>query len=270
MKFEATLRIDRSDMTGPFDVIGDVHGCIDELTELLETLARQGGPRTVVYVGDLVDRGPDTPAVLRRVMRDVAAGTALSVVGNHDDKLMRKLNGRNVQIKHGLETSLEQLAREPASFRAEVARFIAALPSHLILDGRRLVVAHAGLETWMIGRDDRRVREFAMYGATTGRLDEHGLPERLDWTRRYAGPPLAYGHTPVAIPEWRGATVDIDTGCVFGGHLTALRYPEMTFVSVPAKRAYAQRGRPFLRWGPGGPPYDPRLTVPAGHRSAGG
>jgi protein phosphatase len=260
-----TLPIDRRDLGGPFDIIGDVHGCIDELEELLERLHDAGPARVVVYVGDLVDRGPDMPAVLRQVMSDVAAGRALSVIGNHDDKLLRKLRGRNVQIKHGLERSLEQLASESEALRQRVADFLDSLPSHLVLDGRRLVVAHAGLEAWMIGRDDRRIREFALYGATTGRIDEHGMPERLDWTARYRDSAyLAYGHTPVEKPEWRGRTVDIDTGCVFGGKLTALRYPEMEFVSVPARAAYAERGRPFLRWGPGGPPFDAEVGAGGG------
>lgn len=250
-------KVDRRHLGGPFDIVGDVHGCAEELEELLARLDPDGSGRTVVYVGDLVDRGPDTPAVLRRVMADVEAGRALSVVGNHDDKLMRALRGRNVQVRHGLERSLEQLARERSSLRERIADFLASLPSHLVLDAGRIVVAHAGIEDRMIGRDTGRVRDFAMYGATTGQVDEHGMPERLDWTVCHRGlATIVYGHTPVGAPEWRGSTIDIDTGCAFGGALTALRYPEMKLISVPAHATYADRGRPFLRWGPGGPPYE--------------
>ena len=117
--------------TGPFDVIGDVHGCRAELEQLLDELGyaldrdAAGRPvnaahpdRRAVFVGDLVDRGPDSPGVLRLVMGMVAAGTALSVPGNHEDKLLRALRGRNVKRRHGLETTLAQLEAETAEFRA--------------------------------------------------------------------------------------------------------------------------------------------------------
>ena len=268
-------RIDRRDLGGPFDIVGDVHGCATELGRLLERLGyRAAGNgwqpppgRTLVLLGDLVDRGPRVPDVLRATMAMVADGRALAVIGNHDDKLLRWLRGRNVQVRHGLEQSIDQLVREPDGFRNSVREFLASLPSHHLLDGGRLVVAHAGLPATMHGRTDRTVRDFAMYGATTGRLDEHGMPERLDWTERYRGTAtVVYGHTPVAEPEWRGRTIDVDTGCVFGNRLTALRYPELEIVSVPAERTYAAKGRPFLRFGPGGPPADtPRAAAAETH-----
>ncbi|MFN2564623.1 MAG: polynucleotide kinase-phosphatase [Gemmatimonadaceae bacterium] len=240
---------------GPFDVIGDVHGCADELEELLGTLGyasdagawRHPDGRKVIFVGDLVDRGPRIPDVLRIVIGMVEAGTALAVPGNHDVKLMRKLRGRDVQITHGLQDSLAQLDAETLEFRAQVADFIDSLVSHYVLDDGKLVVAHAGMKEEMQGRGSGGVRDFALYGETTGETDEFGLPIRYSWAAEYRGQAtVVYGHTPVPEPEWLNRTINIDTGCVFGGQLTALRYPEKELVSVAAHRTYAQPARPFL------------------------
>ncbi|MCY1143839.1 polynucleotide kinase-phosphatase [Actinoplanes sp. Pm04-4] len=251
---------DKRELTGPFDIIGDVHGCRAELETLLErlgyTLTRDssGRPvdavhpsgRTAVFVGDLVDRGPDAPGVLRLVMGMVAAGHALCVPGNHEQKLARKLNGRNVQLTHGLPETLEQLSREPESFVASVKTFIEGLVSHYVLDEGKLVVAHAGLKEAYQGRASGRVRSFALYGETTGETDEYGLPVRYPWARDYRGSAaVVYGHTPTPKPEWINNTICLDTGCVFGGALTALRWPARELVSVPAEREYYAPVRPL-------------------------
>ncbi len=250
---------DRSDLVGPFDVIGDVHGCLGELTSLLSTLgwqlelegdvavgARHPEGRQAVFVGDLVDRGPDTPGVLRLVMGMVAAGTALSVSGNHEAKLVRALNGAKVQVSHGLAQSLSQLEAESAEFRATAVRFMNGLISHYVLDGGRLVVAHAGLKESYHGRSSGRVRAFALYGDTTGETDDYGLPVRYPWAREYRGSAMVvYGHTPVPAAEWVNNTVCLDTGAVFGGSLTALRYPERELISVPAERQWYEPARPL-------------------------
>lgn len=239
---------------GPFDIIGDVHGCADELQALLATLGyvldqetfRHPDGRRVVFLGDLVDRGPGVVRVLRTVMRMVAAGTALCVPGNHDVKLMRALQGKQVTIAHGLQESLAQLAVESEAFRHEVAAFIDGLVSHYVLDGGALVVAHAGMKEEMQGRGSGKVREFALFGETTGETDEFGLPVRHNWAAEYRGAAtVVYGHTPVPEPEWINRTINIDTGCVFGGRLTALRYPEREVVSVPAMAQYAAPVRPL-------------------------
>ncbi len=237
---------DRRDQHGPFDVIGDVHGCFAELADLLGRLgyqvapdgsaARHPGGRTAVFVGDLVDRGPATPAVLRLVMGMTAAGTALAVAGNHEAKLLRALRGRNVTTGHGLAQTLAQLAAEPEGFRREVPAFLDGLLGHLVLDDGKLVVAHAGLPEAMHGRASAAVRSFALYGDTTGETDEFGLPVRYPWADDYRGRALvAYGHTPVPEAAWVNGTICLDTGCVFGGALTALRYPERELVAVPAR-----------------------------------
>ena len=224
---------------GPFDIIGDVHGCFDELVELLGILgyevaqvskpavspiSKSAGLRTIeslekigesagletrdtadlevcattanvrvthpqgrklVFVGDLVDRGPKISQVLKLVMNAVASGAAFCVPGNHDVKLVRKLRGREVQITHGLAESLAQLANEPEDFRKRVAEFIDDLVSHYVLDDGKLVVAHAGMKETMQGRGSGAVREFALFGETTGETDEFGLPVRYNWAEEY-------------------------------------------------------------------------------------
>lgn len=253
---------------GPFDVIGDIHGCCDELERLLELLgyvaspAAEGGPwagpvythpqdRKAVFLGDLVDRGPRVLDTVRLVRNMVAAGTGVCVPGNHDVKLLRAIRGKDVRITHGLDRSLaevEALSEEVrAPFAREVADFLDSLVSHYVFDGGKLVVAHAGIKEEMQGRGSGKVREFALYGETTGETDEFGLPVRHNWAAEYRGrATVVYGHTPVPEPEWLNHTINIDTGCVFGGKLTALRYPEMELVSVPAAAVCAQAARPFL------------------------
>jgi len=250
------LWCDRKSDHGPFDIIGDIHGCRVELETLLEKLGydpatrRHPNGRKVVFLGDLVDRGPDIPGVLRIAMEMVETGNAICVPGNHEMKLLRKLRGRDVQITHGLAESLAQLEREPVDFVEGAAKFIDGLVSHYVLDGGRLVVAHAGMKAAMQGRGSGRVREFALFGETTGETDEFGLPIRYNWAAEYRGNALVvYGHTPVPEAEWLNGTIDIDTGCVFGGKLTALRYPEKELVSVPAARIWCEPARPFLEPG---------------------
>ncbi len=251
---------DRRDLHGPFDFIGDVHGCLPELLELLESLgyAVSGleitppAGRTAVFLGDLTDRGPDSAGVLRLVMGMVASGAALCVPGNHDEKLARALDGKAVKATHGLDVTLAELGAAGEAFAAEARAFIGRLPSHLVLDGGRVVAAHAGLPVQYHGRTSGRVRSFALYGDVDGTYDALGLPVRRDWAAGYSGPALVvYGHTPVAAPVWINRTVDIDTGCAFGGALTALRYPELEFVGVPARRQYVAPPRPLPLPGPG-------------------
>lgn len=243
--------------SGPLDIIGDIHGCLDETLELLAQLGydvaivdgryalSHGQGRKVVFVGDLVDRGPNSPGVIRLVMDSVAAGVAFCVAGNHDVKLSRALRGRDVKVTHGLAESLEQLKHETPEFRKSAADYLDGLVSHYVFDAGRLVVAHAGLREEMHGRGSGAVRQFAMYGETTGETDEYGLPVRYNWAADYRGKAtVVYGHTPVPEAEWINNTICLDTGCVFGGKLTALRYPERELVAVPAHRMYYEPVRP--------------------------
>ncbi|MFB7369313.1 polynucleotide kinase-phosphatase [Streptomyces sp. NPDC056222] len=244
-------------LTGPFDIIGDIHGCRSELETLLARLGYVDGHhpegRTAVFVGDLVDRGPDSPGVLRRVMSMVASGDALCVPGNHENKLGRWLKGRKVQETHGLAETIEQLGRETEEFRAEVGAFIDGLVSHYVLDEGKLVVCHAGLPEKYHGRTSGRVRSHALYGDTTGETDEFGLPVRYPWAEEYRGrATVVYGHTPVPNTSWINNTICLDTGAVFGGRMTALRWPERELVDVPAEKVWYEPARPLATGAPGG------------------
>ena len=270
---------DRRGEHGPFDIIGDVHGCFDELADLLVMLgydvdgtpenprARHPGGRKAIFLGDLVDRGPKSPTVLRLVMSMVGEGSALCVPGNHDLKFMRKLQGKDVRITHGLAETLTQMANEPPEFAPSVIPFLEGLISHFVLDDGRLVVAHAGMKEELQGRASAKVREFALYGETTGETDEFGLPVRYNWAGDYRGQAMVvYGHTPVPEPVWTNRTICIDTGCVFGGRLTALRYPEKELVQVAARQQYYEPVRPLHAPGAEAPepaerPYNDLLDI---------
>jgi len=249
---------DKRELTGPFDLIGDVHGCADELEELLGLLGYDvewsGGDvhvtapagRMVVFVGDLVDRGPRTPDVLRIAMAMAEQSSALCVDGNHDNKFARWTNGANVKTAHGLQVSVDQMAAEDPAFHARVRRYLAGLPPYLWLDGGRLVIAHAGLRQEMIGQSNGKIRSFALYGDTTGETDGFGNPVRRNWALEYRGEAaIVYGH--VAAPEVQAVnnTWCIDTGCCFGGRLTALRWPERELVNVPARQVWFEASRPL-------------------------
>ncbi|RLP76070.1 polynucleotide kinase-phosphatase [Mycetocola tolaasinivorans] len=265
------LRTDLRDQHGPFDAIGDVHGCLSELETMLTTLGydiardAEGRPvdavhpegRRVILLGDLVDRGPDSVGVLRLAMGMHAAGHALVVPGNHEQALISALGGKKVNLAHGLGDTLAQLAAEPTEFTEAVRAWLYSLVSHLVLDDGNLVVAHAGLKEAYHGRSSGRVRSFALYGDTTGEVDDYGLPIRLPWQRDYRGSAVVlYGHTPLSETRWVNNTLCLDTGCSFGNKLSALRYPERELVQVPAERQYAEPRRPL------GDPED--VPVPAG------
>jgi protein phosphatase len=254
---------------GPFDIIGDIHGCCDELEILLQQLGYQKRAqlsptlwdypiyshpegRKAVFLGDLVDRGTRILDTVKLVRNMVDAGTALCIPGNHENKLLRKLRGKNVRVNHGLEQTLAEIealpdeVREP--FTKELQKFLDSLISHYLLDDGRLVVAHAGMKQEMQGRGSGAVREFALYGESTGEIDEFGLPVRYNWAREYRGEAMVvYGHTPVPEAEWLNNTIDIDTGCVFGGKLTALCYPEKELVSIPANCVYCEPVKPLIQ-----------------------
>ena len=252
--------------TGPFDIVGDIHGCAAELRLLLEKLGWQqyqldtdetpwgreswkhSEGRKAVFVGDLVDRGPFVLDTLRIAHNMVQSANAFCVPGNHDDKLKRWLQGKQVQVRHGLETSIKDLELLSQQDRQKITKFLEGLISHYVFDGGKLVVSHAGLRQEMHGRSSGAVREFCLYGETTGETDEIGLPVRFNWVSEYRGrATVVYGHTPVPTPEWLNGTIDIDTGAVFGGALTALRYPERELVTVPAQREYCVSVKPLQK-----------------------
>jgi len=189
------LWTDRRSDHGPFDIIGDVCGCHGELFTLLDRLGYQRPDgehagalqhpdgRRALFLGDLVDRGPGVTEVLDVAMSMVEAGSALCILGNHENKLGRALAGRNVTVSHGLAESLEQLDQRGPEYRAAVKAFVDGLVSHYVLDDGRLVVAHAGLSERYHGRASGRVRSLALYGDSSGETDEYGYPVRYPWAR---------------------------------------------------------------------------------------
>lgn len=265
---------------GPFDIIGDVHGCASELETLLAKLGyeltykagtiasgisvKPPPGRRAVFVGDLVDRGPRAPDTLRIVMAMVEQGVGFCVPGNHDTKFLRWLDGHNVQLTHGLDRTTTQFEQEDAALTAAVRSFLRTLPTYAWLDGGALVVAHAGIQEHMIGNISGKIRSFCLYGDTANERDPHGLPVRYHWAAEYSGDAaVIYGHTPVPDAEWVNNTLCIDTGCCFGGKLSALRWPERHVISVPAEAEYAITRRPF-----GHPPVRPRPQMEAAQPSS--
>ena len=245
----------RKNEHGPFDVIGDVHGCFDELVMLLRKLGYEDNEeagmihpegRKPVFLGDLCDRGPKNVEVLRLVMKMVKSGNALAVPGNHDVKLVKYLLGKNVQLTHGLDKTVEELEKQDEQFRNDVREFLDGLVSHYVLDDGKLVVSHAGLKQEYIGRGSMKVRDFCLYGEATGEIDEYGLPVRLNWASDYRGKAtVVYGHIPQLEVQAMNGTYCIDTGCVFGGKLTSYRYPERELVDVDALAQYYAPVKPL-------------------------
>ena len=245
------------------DIIGDVHGCYDELVELLVTLGHEnltepnrlpvhdGLPR-VLFVGDLVDRGDQSIDVLRLVMRLCTKGYARMVLGNHDHRFLRWLQGRDVAIEHGLDTTIYQLralpARQQEAFGDVVTAFLSTVPLALRFDQGKAVVVHAAWRPRMKEETElKRLRYYAMYGPVTGERTPQGFPVRIDWASTYKGPEFAvFGHQVYLKPYRRKFTCGIDTGCVFGGALTALRYPSMEIVSIKSHGARATYNGPIL------------------------
>ncbi|MEQ1695830.1 MAG: metallophosphoesterase [Hyphomicrobiaceae bacterium] len=269
LRFEP-LATDRRGEMGPFDIIGDIHGCADELVELLGLLGYQialtgagterfatvtASPgRRAFFVGDLIDRGPDGPDVMRIVMAMVQAGHALCVAGNHDTAFGRWLEGHKTTLNHGLEATARQFSLESPQFRDSVLTFIDGLKAHLWVDGGRLAIAHAGVKQSMLGRSSGKVRAFALYGDTEPKKSPDGLPSRYHWALDDHGETaVVYGHTPVAEAAWVNNTLCVDTGCCYGGKLTAVRWPEREIVSVQARANYAVLGRAL-----GHPPRRPK------------
>ena len=236
---------DRKQEKGPFDIIGDVHGCLPELEKLIRKLGYKKendsyyhpDNRKLVFVGDIVDRGPDSMGVLRLIMKLCSQNVALMVLGNHDDRLFRYLKGNKVEVKHGLETTAEELRSVSEEEKQDIMSFLENIPTYYVLDDGNLIAVHAGIKESYVGKYTKKIREFCLYGLTTGEISEIGIPVRLDWAKDYKGETLiVYGHTPRLAVYRQNNTICVDTGCVFMNRLSALRYPEMTVVDVRKKK----------------------------------
>jgi protein phosphatase len=233
-----------STLNSKFDIIGDVHGCLDELDELfikLEYALKEGiylcDGRIPVFCGDLTDRGPSSVGVCNIIFKMVKSKKALYIPGNHCNKLYRLLCGSKVKIANGLETTVAELDNlgkvDRVNFAGNFIEMYENSSFYLILDNGNLVVSHAGIKEDMIGKMDEKVKTQCIYGDVTGEKDEHGFPIRLKWYDDYRGEAInVYGHTPEFESKFINKTINIDQGSVFGWKLAALRYPELSIVSV--------------------------------------
>ncbi|MDT2048070.1 hypothetical protein CHN50_18805 [Priestia aryabhattai] len=234
------------------DIIGDIHGCYDELVELTTKLGYSWNSsypvhpenRHLAFVGDLMDRGPHSLKVIELVWHLVVKQKkAYYCPGNHCNKLYRFFKGNKVQIKHGLETTVAEYNALSQTQQQDIKHKFMELyenaPLYVHLKHEQLVIAHAGIRADYIGRSDKKVKTFVLYGDITGETHPDGSPVRNDWAQHYNGTPLVvYGHTPITSPKLRNNTINIDTGAVFGGKLTAFRYPEKELVSVSSSMPY--------------------------------
>lgn len=245
---------DQRHRTGPFDLIGDVHGCLTELERLLERLEYEFEDdvwchpegRTAIFLGDVVDRGPQVPEVIVEVSEMVRQGSGLYVPGNHDERFAAFLAGEDLQLAYGLEQTVDQLADLDGSARADaLERFwemYNQAPPYLWLDDGRLVAVHGGLEEPMIGSFDAQIWQFCLMGKIA--MEASFGIRRVEWAGDYGGEALvAYGHTPCARAAFLNNTINLDQGCVFGGALSALCYPERSVVTLRAARPYFIPGR---------------------------
>jgi protein phosphatase len=235
------------------DIIGDIHGCFEEFkaltTELgyewTENIPIHPEKRKLAFVGDLTDRGPMSLKVIDVVWELVKKQGAHYSPGNHCNKLYRYFLGNKVQISHGLETTVAEFEELDKSAQKKVqSRFMELYekaPLYQVLDGGNLIVTHAGIREDYIGKSHSKVKTFVLYGDITGEKNPDGSPVRRDWAKHYKGKSLiVYGHTPVIDVRWVGKTVNLDTGAVFGGKLSALRYPEKEIVSVPSSMPFVE------------------------------
>jgi len=237
-----------------YDIIGDIHGCYDELLTLILKLGyqKQSGiyihpkGRQLAFVGDATDRGPQSLAVLELLFNMQDAKVLNYSPGNHCNKLYRFFKGSNVQITHGLETTVEEFNHYPKDkrqkFRRRYIAFYEALPTYQSLEQNQLVIAHAGIREDLLGIPiNKKIKTFVLYGDITGEFLPDGRPLRRDWAKHYKGSSwIVYGHTPIRDVRFKHRTVNIDTGCVFGGKLSALRYPELDVVSVPSLQPFVE------------------------------
>jgi len=232
-----------------YDIIGDIHGCLEELYELLEKLGyKENGflmdppeGRMLISVGDVVDRGEHSAETYWFIKEMVNSDRALMCLGNHDEKLMRWAKGNKVKLFHGLDKTVEEFNKSSIP-REDVVDFFSNIPYYLFLDD--LIVVHASWEDNLIAYDrfEKICRYLCLFGPVNGML-ENGLPDRIDWAgnrkltdRSY---PVVCGHQPFKEVRIINDVYQIDTGCVFGGKLTCLRWPEKEIIQVKSKKIYA-------------------------------
>jgi protein phosphatase len=228
-----------------WDIIGDAHGCYFELVALLHMLGyrvtENGGEinvecprgRALAFTGDLIKRGPFSARVLALVMHVVTHGKGICVPGNHDDQLKNFLCGKSMKSNKQLDRAVDQISSYAPDFRRLTRRFLEQQRSRY--ENNKLIIVHAVYKDGMCRQD---AFNLAVYGKTEGGEEEQG------WEQSYTGTrTLVHGHEVVAEPTIiynanGGCVVNVDTGCCLGNKLSAFRFPEMEFVSVPALKKY--------------------------------
>lgn len=237
-----------------YDIIGDIHGCYQELLLLLKKLGYSminnipihPNGRKLAFVGDAMDRGPFSLKTIKLMFHLQDEGQLIYAPGNHCDKLYRYFKGNKVQLQYGIETTLAELnflsVKDKEYFTKRYIKFFEALNLYHSLDDGNLIIVHAGIREDLIGTSySNKLRSFVLYGDATGETSPSGRPIRRDWAKEYKGEAfIVYGHTPVKNARFVQNTVNIDTGCVFGGKLTALRYPEKEVLSVCSLQPFSK------------------------------
>jgi diadenosine tetraphosphatase ApaH/serine/threonine PP2A family protein phosphatase len=206
-------------------VIGDIHGCLDELTDLID-LIRLGANDRVVAVGDLIVKGPNSCGVLDRFIEDSRFS---SVIGNHDRKLRQYLRGEPTRLTKEQKATLHEIN----SHRERYSSFLSLLP--FTIDLRTHLVVHAGLRPGVPLPEQMTsdLTEIRTMGANPSR--RRGVP----WYEVYRGRKIVlFGHWPAKQPRLAARAIGLDTGCVYGRRLTAYIIEADEFVSVPARQAY--------------------------------
>ena len=248
------------------DIIGDIHGCYDEMMVLIKRLGyvEQGGlyihpqGRRLLSVGDIMSRGPKSLATMRFWLTQIEAGLSYMTDSNHGWKIARWLEGHAVNLTHGDELVEQEFklyeqehgVEETKNVKARFVKMLLNAPSHYILVENGLgktIVTHAGIRDHYIGKTSPRIRDFCRYGEIIGESDT-GRPIRGDWFLQHQTSELiVWGHDPKVKPYKINNTINIDQGVVFGGELTAFRYPEQTFEAVKAYKNYTgHEGNPLL------------------------
>ena len=240
-----------------FDIIGDVHGCYDELLALLAPLnwaLDENGvfrntvnpERTLVFCGDLGDRGPNSLGVFTAVRKSIEAGTAKCVRGNHENKAGKYFVKKNTKLRGGLETTVKEIEAAGWSEDEQTAfgQWCLSLPAWIKLelpDGSPLVVVHACLP---FNLEDPKSEGKAIYGIPTG-YDANGFPTRLDWAQKYRGKAtVVHGHDVIGLePRLLNKVWNLDTGGVFGGRLTCLQLPEEKIHQIDCQKYWEKGGK---------------------------
>jgi predicted phosphodiesterase len=212
-------------------LIGDVHGCISELEILLKRIDLQPADQ-VVFVGDLVNRGPDSSAVLAKA-RQIGA---LSVIGNHEDRLLRYKQQRDPTVlkKFDLPTVLRM--------RKEDWNYLAQMPLTLNFPQYNLVVVHGGFLPATPWQEQPKevVTRVQVIGPDGNPAKRAQYPNAPSWADVWSGPEfVVFGHTPRLDVYRQPFALGLDTGCIYGGKLSAYILPEGRIIQVPARKRYA-------------------------------